>query len=59
MKLVRNIVLLFSDVTALYSKTAHARPKNNIKTPLITPSKFVFVLSKRKNSASNAKKRNK
>jgi len=41
----RNIALLLSDVAALYSKTPPVRPKNNIKTPLITPSKLVFVIS--------------
>jgi hypothetical protein len=52
----KNIALLFSDVVALYSKTPPTRPKNNIKTPPITPSKLVYVISGWKNPASNAKK---
>ena len=52
----KNIVLLLSEVVALYNKTPPARPKNNIKIPPITPSKLVYVISGWKNPASNAKK---
>ncbi len=41
----KNIPRLFSDVADLYSKTPPARPTNNIKTPNITPSKLVSVIS--------------
>ena len=52
----KSIPLLVVLVAALYNKTPPARPRNNIKTPSITPTKLVSVINGWKKPASNAKK---